>query len=153
LCTKVRVVDETRAKTLSQWRHQWLVVSIVAAVASTLAKETGIVTFALCLICDSDVFRLLQPRRYLRFCSLLSFSVYRRFCLNLSTLSWAHVFIVFQSSVEQFTTWSTVDYTSVMSIIHSRLRCKLLNFMTITVSTMPECDHGWLKNSRPNGER
>jgi len=41
----------------------------LSAVCSTLAKETGIVTFAVCLLMDSDVFRLLQLRRFLSFSS------------------------------------------------------------------------------------
>jgi len=55
----------TRTKTLSQWRSHWLVVSLLAAVCSTLAKETGIATFAVCLLSDSDILRLLQLRRSL----------------------------------------------------------------------------------------
>lgn len=63
--TNVYCIVATRAKTLSQWRCYWLVVSLMAAVCSTLAKETGIVTFALCLLSDSDVIRLFQPSRSL----------------------------------------------------------------------------------------
>jgi len=65
MSAKDTVVDDVRAKTLSQWRSYWLIVSLLAAVCSTLAKETGIVTFALCLLMDSDVFRLLQLCRFL----------------------------------------------------------------------------------------
>ena len=59
----VVVVVGTRAKTQSRRRCYWLVMCLVAAVCSTLAKETGIVTFAVCLLTDSDVLRLLLLRR------------------------------------------------------------------------------------------
>ena len=62
---KVSFIVDTRAKTSSHWRCYWLVLSLMAAVCSTLAKETGVVTFALCLLSDSDVIRLLQPSRSL----------------------------------------------------------------------------------------
>jgi len=70
------VDDAGRAKTTSQWRRShWLVLSLATAVCSTLAKETGIATFALCLLMDVDVFRLLQQlyRFFLPFTELYFF--------------------------------------------------------------------------------
>ena len=70
--TKFSFVGDTRAK-FSQWRRYWVVISLLAAVCSTLAKETGIVTFAVCLLSDSDVLRLLHLHRSLSVLFLPSF--------------------------------------------------------------------------------
>jgi len=68
MSTKVCIIDAARAKTSSQWRSShWVVVSMLAAVCSTLAKETGVVTFALCLLMDGDAFQLLKLCRFLLF--------------------------------------------------------------------------------------
>jgi len=68
VCYGRLIVVGTRAKTQSRWRCQWLGMCLLAAVCSTLAKETGIVAFALCLLTDADVVRLiLPPRSSLRF--------------------------------------------------------------------------------------
>jgi len=59
----VDAVVGMRAKTQCRQRCYWLTVCLVSAVCSTLAKETGVVTFAVCLLTDSDVVRLLLRRR------------------------------------------------------------------------------------------